>query len=213
MDFAHADGRAKRGGFHENGVAEFQFDGALNFFRIAFPVVTMDGDPRYDGDFRHLKQTFGDVLVHADRGAEDARADERQSRQIEQALNRSVFAKGAVHHGENDVDALAAAAAVQLYERRIGGVRGHHHSLAALQDVRQHFLRTGADQPVALFADADGHRFILVGIEAANHRGRRCEGDFMFAGASAEEDADAESFLVLRGHGSLGCQLSVFSYK
>ena len=116
-----------------------------------------------------------------------------------------------MHHGENDVDALTAAASVQLYERRIGGVRGHHHSLAALQNFRKHFLRAGADQPVALLADADGHGFVLVGIETANHRGRRCEGDFMFAGASAEKDADAESFLVLRGHGS--GQLSVFSYK
>ncbi len=102
-------------------------------------------------------------------GVEIARADERQSREIEQPLNRAVLAECSVHHGENDVEALASAAAVQFDERGIGGVGGHHHALATLQNLGQHFLRSCADEPVALLGDADGHGFVLVRIEAANY--------------------------------------------
>src|SRR5437660_226261 len=113
VDLAHAHGRAERGGLHENGITKLQFDGALGSIRIALPIMAMDGDPGDYGDFRDLQEALGDVLVHADRGAENACANKRQAGEIKQALNRAVLAKGAVHHGENDVNALAAAAAVQ----------------------------------------------------------------------------------------------------
>src|SRR5260370_8473520 len=94
----------------------------------------------------------------------DARADEGETGEVEQALNRSVLAVGSVHHGEDDVNALAAATAVQFYEGRVSGVGGHHDALAALQDFRQHFLRAGAYEPVAFFGDAAGHAFVFSGI-------------------------------------------------
>src|SRR5258708_4148663 len=213
VHFGHADGRAERGGFDEHGIRKFFFNRDLDVPRIAFPFVAVDGDPRYDGDFRDLKQALGDVFIHADGGTEDAGADKRQSCQLEQALDGSVFAKGAVHHGENHVDALAAAAAVQFYEGGVGGVRGHHDALATLQHFGQHFLRAGADQPVALFADADGHGFVLVGVETPNYGCGRDEGDFVFAGTAAEEDANAESFLVIRGHESVSFRREVQQSK
>src|SRR5206468_883945 len=150
------------------GILEFRFDRGLNCLGFTFPVVAVDGDPGYDGNLRNLQQALGDVLVHADGGAEDARANKRQTGKIKQSLNRAVFAEGAVHHGENHVDALAAAAAVQSYERRVGGVGGHHHALATFQDFGQHFLRTCADEPVAFLSDADGHGLVFVRVEATN---------------------------------------------
>jgi hypothetical protein len=48
---------------------------------------------------------------------------------------------------------------------------------------------------VALLGDADRHSFIFVGIEAANDRSRGCKRNLMLAGAAAEEDADAETFV------------------
>jgi len=139
--------------------------------------------------------------------------NKRQSCQIEQALNRSVFAKGAVHHRENDVDALAAAASVQLYKRRIGGVRGHHHSLATLQDFRQHFLRVGADQPVALLADADGTASYLSGsrpriTEAADARETSCSPE-----RPPKRIPTRSLFLFSGVMGVVSCQFLVISEK
>src|SRR4029077_9652787 len=184
--FSHAHGRAEGGGFYENWVTEFQLDRALNFLRVAFPIVALNGDPRHDGDFRGLEQALGDVFVHGDGRAQYSGADKGQAGEIEEALNRAVFAKGAVHYGEDDIEALAASAAVQFHERGVGGVGGHHDALAALQNFRQHLLRASANEPVAFLGDADGHGFVLVGIEAANDGRRRSERDLVFAGAPAE---------------------------
>jgi hypothetical protein len=165
-----------------------------------------------------LKQALGYVFVHTDGGAEDSSADEGQAREIEQTLDRAVFAEGAMHHWENNVDALAAAAAVQFHEGGIRGVGGHHDPLAAFQDFRQHFLRAYADEPMAFFGDADGHWFIFVRVEAANHGCCRGERNLMLAGAAAEEDTNPKSFLVVRGHYSISFRwvvelIQVISYK
>src|SRR4029077_20460860 len=37
--FGHAHGRTERGRLHKNGILEFQFNGALDLRRIAFPIV------------------------------------------------------------------------------------------------------------------------------------------------------------------------------
>src|SRR5260370_12445531 len=74
----------------------------------------MNGNPGHHGNFRDLKQALGDILVHADGGTENARSNKRQSGEVEQALNRAVFSKGAMHHGKDDVDALYAPPPVTL---------------------------------------------------------------------------------------------------
>ncbi len=132
VDFAHAHGGAERCGLHEHGITEFQFDSALNCFGAVFPVVAMNGNPGHHGNFRDLKQALGDILVHTDGGTENARSNKRQSGEVEQALNRAVFSEGPVHHGKDDVNALAAAATVQLHKGGVGGIGGHHDALAAL---------------------------------------------------------------------------------
>ena len=67
----------------------------------------------------------GQVVDVADGGADHARADVRQPREIEQALDRAVFAKRAVQDGENDVHAQRRGALiVHGNERRDAGVRG-----------------------------------------------------------------------------------------
>jgi hypothetical protein len=54
---------------------------------------------------------------------------------------------------------------------------------------------------VAFFGDADGQDLVFVRVEAANYGGCGGQGDFVFAGAAAKEDADAQSFFI-RGHGN-----------
>jgi len=168
---------------------------------VAFPFVAVDAEPGDYGNFCGLQQLFGDVFVHGDGGAEDSGANEREAGEVEQALNGAVFAKGAVHDGEDDVDALAAAAAVEADQSGVGRVGAHGDALAGAENFGEHFLRAGADEPVAFFGDADGNDFVFVGVEAANYRGGGGQGNFVFAGAAAEEDANAQSFFV-RGHGN-----------
>ena len=117
-------------------------------------------------------------------------------------MNRAVFAEGAVHHGKDDVNALATSATVQPYEGGVGGVGGHHDPLAAFQDFRQHFLRARTDKPVAFLGDADGHGFVLIRVEATNDGGSGGERNFVLAGAATEEDTNAKSFFVVGGHES-----------
>ena len=168
---------------------------------VVFPFVTANGDPRDNRDFGGAEKFFGDVFIHGDGGAEDAGAYEGEAREVEETLDGAVFAEGAVHDGEDDVDALAGAAAVEADESGIGWVGTHCDALAGAENLRKHFLRAGADEPVAFFGDADGHDFVFVRVEAANDGGGGGEGDFVFAGAAAEENANTQSFFV-RGHGN-----------
>jgi len=200
VDFGHADAGAERCGFHEDGIRKFFFDLMNDYVFVVFPFVAANGDPGNDGDFGGAEKFFGDVFIHGDGGAEDAGADEGKTGEVEETLDGAVFAEGAVHDGEDDVDALAGAAAVEADESGVGGIGAHGDALAGAENLRKHFLGAGADEPVAFFGDADGHDFVFVRVEAANHGGCGGEGDFVFAGAAAEENADAQSFFV-RGHG------------
>ena len=114
-----------------------------------------------------------------------------------------------MHDGKDYVNSLAAAAAVKRDQRGIGRIGRHNNALSAPQYFGKHLLRRTADKPVAFFSDADGHSFIFVRIEATNHGSGRGKRDFMFAGAAAKENANAESFFVIWGHGRF--QFSVIS--
>ena len=200
VDFGHTDAGAESGGLDENGIGKFLFDLSDYFGVIAFPLIAADGEPGDDGNFGGAKKFFCDVFIHGDGGAENACADKRETSEIEEALDGAVFAKGAVHDGENDVDALAAAAAIELDEGGVGGIGGHRDALAGAENFGKHFLRAGADEPVAFFGDANGDGFVFVGVEAADDGGGGGKRDFVFAGAATEEDANAEALFV-RGHG------------
>src|SRR5260370_31720023 len=130
---------------------------------MTLPIGALQGDPRHDGNLRHLEETLGNVLVHADGGAEYAGADKRQASQVEQTLNRAVFAEGAVHHGKDDVEALSAAAAVQLDERGVGGIGGPPYSLAALQSFTPALLRPTPAPPITLLLDASTPGLLRLG--------------------------------------------------
>src|SRR2546425_76086 len=79
----------------------------------------------------------------------------------------------------------------------VGRIGSHHDALAALQNFRKHFLRARADQPMAFLGDADGYSFVLVGVETTNDGCCGGEGDFVFAGAAAEEDSYAKPFFFV----------------
>src|SRR5882724_2878319 len=194
MHFGHTHGRAERSGLYENWIFEFALDNFLDLCRIALPLVAMHGDPRHNRNLGNLQQTLGNVLVHTDGGAEYASADKRQTGEIEQALNGTVFAKGAVHNREDHVEAVAYAAAVERNQDGVGRIGGHGDTLAAPQNIGKPFLRACTDQPVAFFGDADGHRFVRVWGESGDDGSGGSQGNFVFAGSPAKEDAHLEPF-------------------
>ena len=159
----------------------------------------MHGDPRHDGNLRHLQQALGDVLVHADRGAENAGADEGKPREIEQALNRSVFAVRAVHHGKDHIEPLPAPPLPPLPPSGTSdALVGSAVIITSWPPRKTSGSIFCAPAPMRQWPSLVmpiGHRFVLIGIETANHGGCGGEGDFVFAGAAAEEDADAETFV------------------
>ena len=69
-------------------------------------------------------------LVHADRGAEHARADVRQAGELEQALHRAVFAVRAVQQREHDVDAERRTPTSTRHDSGAPGSLGSSHRLA-----------------------------------------------------------------------------------
>ncbi len=134
VDFGHADAGAERGGLYENGIGKFLFDLMDDDVFVAFPIVAVNAEPGNDGNFRGLEQLFGDVFVHGNGGAQDACADERKAGELEEALDGAVFAEGPVHDGEDDVDALAAGAAVEADEGGVGGIGAHGDALAGAEN-------------------------------------------------------------------------------
>ena len=86
------------------------------------------------------EQLLGELLVHARRAGQHARADVGHARELQQALDRAVLAVGAVEHGEDDVDArehLPGAVAVQHEQAAAGGVAGQRQRGAGGVDRRQ----------------------------------------------------------------------------
>ena len=49
----------------------------------------------------------------------------------------------------------------------------------------------GGGEPVAVFGDADGDDVVLFAVDGVEDGGGGEEGDFVLAGAAAEENADA----------------------
>ena len=63
-----------------------------------------------------------DVLVHAERGGEDTRADVRDPGELQQALHGAVLAMRAVQQDEHDVErAERSRRAVGRHRQRLGG--------------------------------------------------------------------------------------------
>ncbi len=204
VDFADADGGAEIRGFYEEGVGELLFDALDAALGVGLPLAAEEGDVRRLGQAGGGEELLHCVLVHAGGGAEDAGADVGDVGEFEEALDGAVFAEGAVEDGEDDVEGLGEGA-VLLREggaslSQIGacvecdGFGGG----AFLQCWRgfcvacQQALRISGGEPLALLGDADGDDFVLCAVDGFEDGGGGEEGDFMLAGAAAEEDADAE---------------------
>ena len=92
----------------------------------------------------------------------------------------------------------------RLRRRRCGRrrwQRGPGERIAAEQAIG-----VGAGEPAALLVDADGDDVVFLAVDGFEDGGGGEQGDFVLAGAAAEENADAEFLLhgLLREYGKFG---------
>ena len=195
-------------------VAGFTKTGKRNFLRIArrtlaarfFPLRARDRQEIADRQLGLQEQALLHVLVHADGGAQHARADVGQPGEIEQALHGAVFAKRAVQHGKHHIHAQRIRARiVRGNERGDVGIGGEHHAFARAQ----HFTQSAEAGSILCAAVPASQRPSLAmpmgtasyfsGSSARDHGRRRDQRDFVLAGAPAEQNADAQ-LLFFCGH-------------
>ena len=120
---------------------------------------------------------------------------------LEQALDGSIFAKGAVEDGKNDIEGLAIKRGVAVDGRRRGNAeRSHYGRFAVLgSDVRRRGAfeqphRRAGGKPVSGLVDSNGHHVELLAIDCLQYRGRREQRDFMFAAPPAKQNPYAQFF-------------------
>ena len=135
------------------------------------------------------------MLVHADRGAEHARADVGDAGELERALDGAVLAVGAVQHRKDHVVdghrfQLAARARDQRFLHRDRGCAGVEPDVAGIAGRRlQRPLRLAVPAPV--FVDADQHRLEPLPVDRREHVARRQQRDLVLRRTAAEQDDDA----------------------
>ena len=164
---------------------------------------------------RAPNRIFIDGLVHADRRRHHAGADVRHVGQLEQALDRPVFAVGSVQHRERDVevqlanrgrvDVLVGPARAAREDQQglvVCRARGHHHFAVAAEraglvaDVLPR-LGVGGDLGRAAREGSTGPRgrcrwrpVVPLPVEVREHGRRRAHRHLVLARPPAEEYAD-----------------------
>ena len=98
VHLGYADRRSQVGGLHEQGVAQV---GPAHGVGGPVDLGVMHGDPRRLRQPVDRQDLLGLDLVHRQRRRQHPGADVRDSRQLEQALDRSVLAVGAVQQREH----------------------------------------------------------------------------------------------------------------
>ena len=137
MHLRHPHRRTQRRRLHKKWIPEFLLNLALSGFRIALPIRAIQRHPRHHRNLCVLQKFLRNVLIHAHCRAQHSGAHKWQPRQIQQALNRSVFAVRSVHNRKNHIQPMPHPAPVQRDQRRVGRVRSHHDTMAAFQHIRQ----------------------------------------------------------------------------
>ena len=98
---------------------------------VGVPLAARHGEKGNDRDAGGLQQPLLDVLVHADGGTQHPGADVRHVCQLEEALNRSVFAVRAVQYREHDIQPAQrrTSARQERSDRVLPGVGGSNTSV------------------------------------------------------------------------------------
>jgi hypothetical protein len=143
------------------------------------------------------EEALGDVLVHADGGAEQAGADVGDVGQLQQPLHRAVFAVGAVQHGEHHVvraDERREVGSTRRADRdlQLGAVAVQRQGARVALDASSKVPARRSTRQRAVLVDADERRLELARGPAPAHtlRADRMR-HLVLRRAAAEQDDDA----------------------
>ena len=205
-----ADARAEVRGFHEHREAELGRDRSEHRVLVPLPVALQHDVVVADRKALRGEHELHRRLVHPDGRRQDAGADVRHIGELEQPLDRSVFAVRAVQHGKHDVEPeaghgrLRCITPIDGQERVATGMRDEMRFLRGRVDTigdagdhvggLHHVGRAARQRPASVLLDPDRHGFVARRIQVLKDRGRRRQRHFVFARSAAVDDADAQFF-------------------
>ncbi len=175
-------------------------------------LVGSDGQPVGDEDALHV------LLVLADGGGEDTRADVGHTGEFEKALEGAVLAVRAVQHGEDDVDLaqrlghraglgvddLAAARVDGEHDAALGGLGEQVHVGDLAVGDGHAFGLVGGERPAAVRRDTDRQDVVLRPVDGLHDCAGRDDRDAVFGAAAAEHDSHTRlAALLLRALAAL----------
>ena len=142
---------------------------------------------RRQGEAGGEEETLHGVLVHAGGGAEDARADVGDVGELEEALDRAVFAEGAVQDGEDDVDAKGGGG-LKLAAGGVGEAFGFRLGIGAGEQGLA--LSACSQRPCLVMPISDD--VVLFSVDEFEDGVCGAERDLVLAALAAKENAYAE---------------------
>ena len=137
MRFADADGRAKVRRLYKYRIVKRRLDLCNGLARRAFPLRSQQRHIFHNWQPCIGKKALHHIFVHPRRGAQHARADIRNPRQLEESLDGSVLAKSPVQYRKNHIQRLPAQRLVAIQSR----------NAAASQRRRSRFRRQQCGLP------------------------------------------------------------------
>ena len=178
---------------------------------VALPLTGGDANPAANVDTGGGEHRLGQVLVHGNRRGGHAASDVAHVGHLEEALDRAVLTVGAVQEREDDIDVAEVfdahdagvlirgvavvgefdEVALARREGHAGRTRCHSLSLAVLECPRRRVV--GDAHPLAVPRDTQRDHVPLGAVDGREDAGSRGARDFVFGGASTENDEDART--------------------
>jgi hypothetical protein len=139
------------------------------------------------------QDALGDVLVHANGGAQHTRAHKRHVGQLQQPLDRAVLAISAVEHWKNDVELRQSALRAGADQRALDLARHQRQRFAARarcefrsRRCRRAKHRCVAHVPLARLVDADQGDVEFVAVDRVENIASRLQRYLVLHGFPAE---------------------------
>lgn len=182
------------------------------------PLAGPDHQIRADGQPEGGEHPLHVLLVLPDGRGEDARADVRDTGELQQTLEGAVLAVRAVQYGEDDIDLaqrLGHGARLAVDDLAVARIHGEDDAavrgLGDLLDARQgpvgdgHPVRiVGGERPAAVGGDADGQDVVLRTVDGPQYGTRRDHRNGVLGAPAAEDDGHARlAELLLRALGGV----------
>ncbi len=208
----HAHRRPQVRRLHEARVAQLVLDAQHERVDV---LTLAEREPARHGQVRRGERALHHHLVHRDGRPDDARADVRHARELEQPLHGAVLAVRAVQQRDDHVEPGRGDPALterhQLVRTRLGQLRDvralHRERLRErVAAGREQLAGLFGEEPATFLGDRDGHDVVALGVERVAHRDRADARDVVLRGPTAEQQQDADLLRHVRPAARRGCR-------